>query len=172
MKYCELCGTKLAIKQIEKEGEVPYCPSCRKAMFPHFSTAVSMIVLSPDQKKILLIQQYGKKRNILVAGYVNKGEAVEEALQRELWEEIGCRCLAYRYMKSSYFARTNTLMLNFAIIADSMSLEGVDETEVDQARWYTFDEAARKVADASLAESFLLHFLAVYGREKEGFWRD
>lgn len=47
----------------------------------------------------------------------------------------------------------------------------VGKAEVDKAAWYSFDEAARKIADASLAETFLLNFLAVYGKEKETFWQ-
>ena len=68
---------------------VPYCPKCQQFRFPIFNTAVSMEVLSPDKTRILLIQQYGKKRNILVAGYVNRGESAEQAVAREVKEEIG-----------------------------------------------------------------------------------
>ena len=81
MKYCEQCGNKLILKNIEKEGEIPYCSSCDKLYFPMFNTAVSMIALNPQKDKILLIKQYGKNRNILVAGYVNKGENAEETIQ-------------------------------------------------------------------------------------------
>ena len=52
---------------------------------------------STDHSKILLIQQYGKARNILVAGYVNKGESAEEAVVREVKEETGLTVVDYRF---------------------------------------------------------------------------
>ncbi len=52
--------------------------------FPTFSSAISAIVLNPDKNKVLLIQQYERKDNILVAGYINKGENAEQTLVREI----------------------------------------------------------------------------------------
>ena len=70
MKYCYECGTLLTERFLENEGNIPYCETCGCYRFPIFSTAVSMIVLHPERDKILLIQQYGRDSNILVAGYV------------------------------------------------------------------------------------------------------
>ena len=84
MKYCYECGTKLTERELENEGKIPYCEKCGEYRFPIFSTAVSMIVENPDKNEILLIQQYGRKNNILVAGYVNKGENAENAVMREV----------------------------------------------------------------------------------------
>ena len=58
--------------------------------------------------KILLIKQYGRDHNVLVAGYVNQKESLEETLIRELEEEIGLKVKAYRYNRSEYFPNTNT----------------------------------------------------------------
>ena len=90
MKYCYECGTKLTEKFLENEGMIPYCETCQEFRFPIFSTAVSMEIFNPEKDKVLLIQQYGKKRNILVAGYVNKGESAEHAMVREVMEEVLC----------------------------------------------------------------------------------
>lgn len=165
MKYCEQCGNKLILINIEKEGEIPYCSSCDKLYFPMFNTAVSMIALNPQKDKILLIKQYGKNRNILVAGYVNKGENAEETIQREMKEEIGRDIISYQYLKSSYYEKTNTLMLNFAVVLDSETLD-IDKEEVDEAKWFSFEEAKNEIAKNSLAEQFLLYFLDTYKNVK------
>lgn len=165
MKYCEQCGKELVLKSIEKEGKIPYCSSCDKLYFPMFNTAVSMIALNPQKDKILLIKQYGKNRNILVAGYVNKGENAEETIQREMKEEIGRDIISYQYLKSSYYEKTNTLMLNFAVVLDSETLD-IDKEEVDEAKWFSFEEAKNEIAKNSLAEQFLLYFLDMYKNVK------
>ncbi len=159
MKYCYECGTALEERFLEHEGMIPYCTKCGCYRFPIFSTAVSMITLNPACDKILLIQQYGRDSNILVAGYVNKGESAEETVVREVREEIGLEVKAAAFNKSEYFAKSNTLMLNFACIVESESLEGLNRQEVDKAAWYSFEEAKSAIRPQSLAEKFLLHFL-------------
>lgn len=159
MKYCFECGTRLTERPLKNEGSIPYCPQCGCFRFPIFSTAVSMITLNPDRSKILLIQQYGKDSNILVAGYVNKGESAESAVVREVREETGLAVCALRFNKSEYFARSNTLMLNYACVTDSEHLDGLNREEVDRAQWFSFAEARRQIRPDSLAQHFLLSFL-------------
>lgn len=159
MKYCMECGHGLVWKPLEHEGIIPYCEACKAFRFPMYSTAISMIVLNPNMDKILLIQQYQKLRNILVAGYVDKGESLEEAVTRELKEEIGLDVIDYQYMKSEYFEKSNTLMCNFVVIAASESLENISTWEIDQANWYNFEKAKQEILQGSLAHRFLLYFL-------------
>lgn len=170
MKCCYECGHALEMRELDHEGLVPYCPQCEDFRFPIFNTAVSMIVLNPNEDKILMIQQYGRASNILVAGYVNKGESAEEALAREMMEEIGRVVVKQRFMKTEYFAGSNTLIWNFAVVTDSEDLSGVSEWEIDLAQWFTFDEALREVKANSLAQRFLLYFMQVYPKSKKSFF--
>lgn len=162
MKYCYACGHPLIVQWLEHEGEIPYCPHCKSYRFSIFNTAVSMIALNPLQDKILMIQQYHRKHNILVAGYVNKTESAEEALVREMKEEIGRDVIKHRYMRSEYFQSSNTLILNFAVTLDSEDLCDVSNWEVDSAKWFTFAQAKESVLANSLAQRFLLYFMERY----------
>ena len=81
-KHCHSCGTLLIEKPLEGEGIVPYCPQCEEFRFPMYNVAVSMIVINEQNGEILLIKQYGRPFFILVAGYVNRGEALEHAVGR------------------------------------------------------------------------------------------
>ncbi|MGE7615272.1 NAD(+) diphosphatase [Paenibacillus sp. NPDC101420] len=155
MKYCLECGTALVMKESDGEGQVPYCNACETFRFPIFSTAISTAVLNRDMNKILLIQQYNRPDYILLAGYVNKGEDAETTLIREVKEEVGIDIVAYEYMRSLYFAPSNTLMLNFIGVADTEDLSQVS-AEVDHAEWFTLEEAAIAIKKNSLAETFLL----------------
>lgn len=155
MKYCLECGSALTMKESDGEGQVPYCSSCGVFRFPVFSTAMSTAVLNSEMNKILLIQQYNRPDYILLAGYVNKGEDAETTLVREVKEEVGLDIVAYEYMRSQYFAPSNTLMLNFISVAASEDLSGVS-TEVDHAAWFSLEDAARAIKKNSLAETFLL----------------
>ena len=159
MRYCPACGGRLEEKYLEGEGrEIPYCTACGEYRFPIYSTAVSMEIFSPSGEKVLLIQQYGRKRYILVAGYVNRGESAEEALLREAAEEVGLGIAGYRFNRSRFFAGSNTLMLNFACIADTEELS-LRPQEVDSACWFGLTEAREKIYRGSLAEQFLVEAL-------------
>ena len=115
-KHCFECGTALIEKELEEEGIVPYCPKCQQYRFPMYNVAVSMIVVDEETGKILLIQQYGKPSYILVAGYVNRGEAEEHAVVREVREETGLEVEHLRFNRTKFFEPSNTLMCNLAIV--------------------------------------------------------
>ena len=159
MKYCYECGGKLTERELENEGIVPYCEKCREYRFPIFSTAVSMIVENIDKTKILLIQQYGRKNNILVAGYVSKGENAENAVVREVMEETGLKVVDMNFNKSEYFEKTNTLMLNYSCRVEDESLAHLNKGEVDKAQWFTHEQACENIKPDSLAQKFLFHYL-------------
>ncbi|MBP3853661.1 MAG: NUDIX domain-containing protein [Erysipelotrichaceae bacterium] len=153
MKHCMECGSRLERKELEGEGEIPYCPKCHQFRFPMFNVAVSMIVLNPQQDKVLLIEQYGKKGYILVAGYVNQGEDAEEAVCREISEEIGLEVEQLSFNHSHYFKKSNTLMLNFTAVVKDEQVHSNEE--VDRWNWFTVEQAKEAIRDQSLAQAFL-----------------
>jgi len=106
-KYCYECGTKLSTKELKNEGLIPFCEKCNDYRFPKYNVAVSMIVRNKSNDKVLLIQQYGKKANILVAGYVNINEHLEAACIRELKEETGMNAIEVHFNRSKFFKPSN-----------------------------------------------------------------
>ncbi len=157
MKYCPECGHMLVLKLLEAEQkEVPYCQNCQSYRFEPFNTAISLVVLNPDQTKVLLIQQYGKAQNWLVAGYINKGESAEEAAARELEEEVGLHLQTLSFQKTKYWPKTNTLLINYLAVVDSMDV--TPNQEVDRFAWFDLKEAYDQVAKGGLAEEFYKYF--------------
>ena len=152
MKYCTVCGTKLEEKYLEHEGWIPYCPTCQAYRFKMFNTACSMIVVSKDFKRTVLIQQYQKKKNILTAGYVNLGESLEETVVREVKEELGISVLKCIYNASEYYEKSNTLMVNFIAVVEEETIH--PNYEVDAFSWFSLEEALAAIAENSLAQKF------------------
>ena len=157
MNYCMQCGTRLVIRHHETEGEVPYCESCGEFRYPVFNTAVSMIVMDEARERIILIQQYGKPSFVLVAGYEDKGEDAETAAAREVKEELGMTVSSIHFNRSHYYARSNTLMLNFTVTVKES--EAHPNWEVDSWRWFTIGESRQNIRTHSLAEIFLNGYL-------------
>lgn len=156
--YCRECGTKLVPRELENEGIVPYCPKCEQYRFPQYNVAVSMIVVNEEKDEILLIQQYGRPSYILVAGYVSRGEALEDAVVREVREETGMTVSRVKFNRTQFFEKSDTLMCNFtAFVKDSSGMD--PNYEIDSYAWFTRDEARANIRPNSLAEWFLVSYL-------------
>lgn len=153
MNFCPRCGERLRLREREREEAALYCGRCAEFRFPMFSAAVAAVVLSEDGEKMLLIRQYGEERFVLPAGYIDKGETAEAALTRELREELGIGIKNHRFIKSRYYAPSETLMLNYAVTAaDTIPSPN---WEVDSWQWVRADEAIDYVNPNGLAEAFL-----------------
>lgn len=157
MKYCVECGHELVKKECGIDGLVPFCPKCEEFRFPTFNSAISSVIFNPDKDKILLIQQYGNKFNILVAGYINKGENANETLYREIKEEVNLEIKSFLYNDNIYFEKSNTLIHNFITVVKSEEFSITDE--VDSASWFTIEEAIQNIKPNSLAKNFLFKAL-------------
>lgn len=153
LRFCPVCGEQLKLKPEREERLVSFCERCGDYRFPLFSAAVSAVVLDPEEQRILLIRQYGEADPVLPAGYVDKGETAEQALRRELWEELGLRIRSLSYRGSRYYAPSETLMLHFAVVADGTDVR--PNWEVDSWEWVEKEEARKRVRSCGLADQFL-----------------
>jgi len=156
--FCTECGEKLTLMYANGEGLIPYCKNCGQFRFAQFATAVSMVVTNRNKDKILLAKHKGQENYILFAGYVKKGETAEKAVTREFKEETRLNTVKFRYTASRYHEPKNVLMLNFILVAE----DGVpvpDEKELEEVKWFTFEEALNAIEKDSTAEAFLKNAL-------------
>ena len=157
-KFCRECGTALVPKELENEGIVPYCPKCGQFRFPQYNVAVSMIVVNEENDEILLIKQYGRPTYILVAGYVSRGEALEDAVRREVKEETGMTVSHIKFNRTQFFEKSDALMCNFtAFVKDDSEFD--PNYEIDSYAWFTRDGARANIRPDSLADYFLVSYL-------------
>ena len=152
--FCTECGEKLTLMFASGEGLVPYCKSCGQFRFAQFATAVSMVVTNRTKDKLLLARHKGQEDYILFAGYVKKGETAEKAVTREFKEETKLNTVKFKYMSSRYHEPRNVLMLGFLSMAEDGEAQ-IDEKELDEVKWFDFDEALEAIRKDSTAEAFL-----------------
>ena len=162
--FCQDCGEKLTLKYCDNEGLVPYCNACGEFKFPPFKTAVSMVAVNKAQDKIL-IGKHTNGNNLLLAGYVKKGESAEKAIVREIREETGLNTVKYRYIGSRYHEPRNVLMLGFIVVVSDGELK-LNTDEIETAHWCGFDEALKEISHDSTAEYFLQTAIAELKRGK------
>ena len=156
LNYCPVCGSRLRPKEQFHEAPALYCDRCAEYRFPLFSAAVAVTLLDEARENMILIRQYGETDPVLVAGYIDKGETAEESVIREVHEELGMTVQKLSFLRSRYYAPSETLMLLYTVTVSEKA--AAPNWEVDSWEWFPVESALSQVKPGSLAETFLLDF--------------
>ncbi|MFC4857602.1 NAD(+) diphosphatase [Actinophytocola glycyrrhizae] len=160
-RFCGACG---AATEAEQAGHVLRCRGCRKMHFPRIEPAVIMLVEAPDRRRCLLARHRGSAAFSTLAGFLEIGESLEDAVRRELVEEAGVRVRAVTYQASQAWPFPSGLMVGFRAVADTDTV-AVDHDELDEARWFTRAEV-RALGD-SRPDSIESHLVGTWLAEAE-----
>ena len=112
-------------------------------------------VVNRQRTKVLMAYHNIYQSWSWLGGHADGEQDLLQVAVREVKEETGLTVLDYRFNKSEYFAKSNTLMVNFACTVDSENFT-LRKGEVDRAGWFSVEEARAQIYHDSLAEKFLL----------------
>ncbi len=147
-KFCGICG---APSRSERAGHMRRCTNadCGRMHFPRTDPAV--ITLVHDGPRCLLARRstWGFNRRSTIAGFVEIGEMLEDAVRREIMEEVGVEVTDVRYHSSQPWPFPCSLMLGFTARATTTEIT-VDGEEIVAAAWYTREEIAEQTASGEL----------------------
>jgi NAD+ diphosphatase len=134
-QYCGTCGAQ---NQIIRGGHVAACtnPDCGTEHFPRTDPAI--IVLVHDGKRALLGRQasWPAGRYSTIAGFVEPGESLEDAVAREVREETGIEVANVSYHSSQPWPFPSSLMVGFMAEATSTAIQ-LNDQELEDARWFS-----------------------------------
>jgi NAD+ diphosphatase len=131
-RYCSRCAQPM--KRSEKERML-YCEACGLQKYPTISPCVIVGVHQGD--KLLLTKYAGRAytRFALVAGFVEIGESFEQAVRREVMEEVGLKVKNLRYYKSQPWPFSDSILAGFYAELDGDETVRLDEVELSLAVW-------------------------------------
>ena len=146
-RFCNVCGTPM---ESQRAGHLRRCttPGCGAESFPRTDPAVIMLVTRPavgDEPSRCLLARHRRLPSgaySLLAGFVEPGESLEDAVAREVWEETGVRVSDVRYQASQPWPFPFSMMIGFRAIADTDEMV-LDEDELEDARWFTAAEVSQ-----------------------------
>lgn len=140
--FCGRCG---APTRLADAGHRRQCPSCQAEEFPRTDPAV--IMLATCDERCLLARNVKWAPDFLstLAGFVEPGEGLEEAVTRELFEEAGVKTRSVRYFASQPWPFPAALMLGFFADVETPDIR-LDPSEIAEAFWFTKSEARALLA--------------------------
>ena len=146
-RHCARCG---ALTDISDAGHVRVCPVCGAHHFPRTDPAVIMLI-TDDQDRAVLGRQsvWPEGRFSTLAGFVEPGETLPDAVRREVMEEVGIQVGDVTYAGSQPWPFPSSLMLGFFGRAVTTDIN-VDLDEIAEARWFTRDEVTSLTASNEL----------------------
>lgn len=146
-RFCATCGgqTKLA-----KGGWQRNCESCGAQHFPRTDPVTIMLV--EHEGRLMLGRGLGwpEGRFSALAGFVEPGESIEEAVAREVFEESGVRVRDVTYIASQPWPFPSQLMIGCHSHTDDDKLT-IDATEMAEVRWFTREDVAAALAGSEEA---------------------
>lgn len=155
-QYCGHCGTPTKPSAVERAR---VCPSCGLQAFPRLSPAIIVLVSRGREFLLARSPRFPEGRYSIIAGFVEPGETLEEALVREVREEVSIEVTDIRYFGSQSWPFPSSLMLGFTARHAGGEIR-IDEKEIEDAGWYTPDRLPDLPDGASMSRRIIDSFLA------------
>lgn len=160
-KYCGVCGGEMRLHtEISKR-----CTNCGKEVWPQLATAV--ICLISRGEEVLLVHARNFKRDFygLVAGFVETGETLEEAVVREVREETGLEISDIRYFGSQPWPYPCGLMVGFMARYAGGEIR-LQRSELSRGGWYRYDDLPPIPEKLSIARRLIDTWLSSFDGQR------
>ncbi len=150
-QFCGKCGTP----NLTKDDEMAkVCPKCGFTSYTRLSPAVITAIVNDGK---LLMAQHNHipgNRYGLIAGFVEAGETLEEAVQRETMEEVGLKVKNIKYFGSQPWPYPHSLMIAFTAEYAEGEIK-VDGDEITQAKWFSPENIPPTPSKISIASELI-----------------
>lgn len=158
-QFCGRCGAETHYHPNERAKE---CPQCGLVNFPRIAPAIIVLVEKGDQFLLARSHRHPEGLFSVLAGFVEPGETLEEAVHREIREEVGIRVKDICYFGSQPWPFPNSLMIAFTCTYAGGEIQ-LEKEEMAEADWYYADNMPRIPPKLSIARQLIDWFVARQG---------
>ncbi|MCW8194051.1 NAD(+) diphosphatase [Proteobacteria bacterium 005FR1] len=154
-QYCGQCGSPTVAHSGERAR---VCEQCAINYYPRISPCVIMLITRGDECLLARHAQYRSNFYSALAGFIEPGESVENALHREVAEEVSLRVKNLSYFGSQPWPFPGQLMLGFHAEYDSGEI-AIDDMEIEDARWWSYRDLPMVPPAGTLSGMLIRHFV-------------
>jgi NAD+ diphosphatase len=154
-QFCGRCGAPMEAKATER---AKLCPRCGLHHFPRLAPAIIVLVERGHALLLARSRHFTKGMYSVIAGFVEPGETLEEAVAREVREEIGISIKEIRYFGSQPWPFPHSLMIGFTATYAGGEIV-LDDPEIEDAAWFTRDNLPPLPGKISIARKLIDWFL-------------
>lgn len=158
-QFCGSCGLPTAGRTTERARE---CPRCGLLVFPRLAPAVIILINKGEEVLLARGPHFTPGMYSVIAGFVEPGESLEEAAVREIQEEVGLNVRDLCYFGSQPWPFPHSLMIAFTAAHASGEIR-VDPRELEDARWFRFDQLPPLPGPLSVSRRLIEWFRARHG---------
>jgi len=156
-QYCGRCSNPTIHQSTSFER---LCPHCGLAAYPRISPSVIVLIQRGDELLMARSPHFTPGVYGLIAGFVEAGENLEEAIHREVHEEVNIDIRNLQYFGSQPWPFPDSLMIGFMAEYAGGELI-IDSREIEEAGWYRYDQLpGRPSSNISIAGKLINHFIA------------
>ncbi len=130
-QFCGRCGSQTATHARDRAR---VCPRCGLESFPRLAPAIIVLIIRGEVLLLSRSPHFPEGMYSILAGFVEPGETLEEAVEREVMEEVGLRVKNIRYVSSQPWPFPHSLMIGFRAEHAGGQLK-IDPAEIEDARW-------------------------------------
>ncbi|WP_420934184.1 NAD(+) diphosphatase [Alteromonas sp. A081] len=161
-KFCGQCGAEMERVSWEMAMQ---CHRCKHRTYPRVSPCV-IVAIHNGEKLLLAKGVRHKEANMYstLAGFVESGESLEEAVHREIFEEVGVKVKNLRYFNSQPWPFPHSLMVGFIVEFDGGDIV-CQENEIDDAQWFDVDALPNIPPKVSIAGQLIAETLSLIGEK-------
>ena len=152
-RFCSHCGEKTHAHATEY---CMVCPACGYHQYPRIQPCVITIITKGADQLLLAKSVHQKTMYGLIAGFVEVGETLEQAVARETLEEVGVTVKNVRYLSSQRWPFPSNLMLAFHAEYDSGEIQ-LQEEEIQDAQFFHFEELPEIPHEGSIAHRMIMN---------------
>jgi NAD+ diphosphatase len=154
-QFCGKCGTPMENREREL---AKICPVCNFISFPRLSPAVIMSIIRGDQILLARSPHFSPGMYSTLAGFVEPGETLEEAVQREVREEVNIRISNISYVASQPWPFPHSIMIGFSAVYAAGEIE-IDNYEIEDAKWFSMQDLPSLPSKITIARLLIDNFI-------------
>ncbi len=142
-RYCAKCGLE---SKLIKAGYERRCDACETSHFPRTDPVVIMLVRAGDRALVGRGNGWPEEHYSALAGFMEPGESMEEAVAREIFEEVGLKATKVTYKASQPWPWPSSLMIGVDAWVEEGELN-IDSSEIEDAIWITKEDVKASIRE-------------------------